>query len=218
MHGRHALEPMSLAVSVSLMDVSFIHEIAPSFTELFTEKILLTPFRTQNIPPPMSSHQLSSNTLTDVSSGGLFLSQVPHHISLSQSHDLLAAVWQEGHVMMWALQTRITPGGGAAMNPILIWSANLPRELCHYRQVLVSSENSDDDHGTISAAILGSDVNGNDRIVIHDFEHVILPLKSISVTRSRTVSLQQKNGRLVLHELPGHLAWQAPDGSIFQGV
>lgn len=180
------------------------------------QKILLTPFRTQNIPPPMSSHQLSSGTLTDASSGGLILSQVPHHISLSQSHDLLAAVWQEGHVMMWALQTRITPGGGAVMNPILIWSANLPRELCHYRQVLVSSEYKDDEHRTISAAILGSDVNGNDRIVIHDFEHVILPLKSISATRSRTVSLQQKNGRLVPHELPGHLAWQAPDGSIFQ--
>ncbi|KAG1835906.1 pol II transcription elongation factor [Suillus subalutaceus] len=179
------------------------------------QKILLTPFRTQNIPPPLSSHQLLVNTPTDASCGSLFLSQVPPHISLSQSHDLLAAVWQEGHVMMWALQTRITPGG-AAMNPILIWSANLPRELCHCRQVIVSSENDDDEHRTISAAILGSDVSGNDRIVIHDFEHVILPLKSILPTRSRTISLQQKNGRLVPHDVPGHLAWQAPDGSMLQ--
>lgn len=180
------------------------------------QKILLTPFRTQNIPPPMSSHQLLVNTPTDASSGSLFLSQVPPHISLSQSHDLLAAVWQEGHVMIWALQIRITPGGGAAMNPILIWSVNLPRELRHCRQVLVSSENVDDEYRTISAATLGSDVNGNDQIVIHDFERVILPLGSISVTRSRTISLKQKNGRLVAHKIPGHLAWQAPDGSIFQ--
>ncbi|KAG1738258.1 pol II transcription elongation factor [Suillus lakei] len=182
------------------------------------QKILLTPFRMQNIPPPMSSHQLLANTPTDAdaSSGGLFLSQVPPHISLSQSHDLLAAVWQQGHVMVWALQTRITPGGGAAMNPILIWSANLPGELCRCRQVLVSSGNDDNEHRTISAVILGSDVSGNDRIVIYDFEHVILPLKSISATRTRSISLQQKNGRLVPHEVPEHLAWQAPDGSIFQ--
>ncbi|KAG1767483.1 pol II transcription elongation factor [Suillus placidus] len=180
------------------------------------QKILLTPFRTQNIPPPMSSHQLLVNTPTDASSGDLFLSQVPPHISLSQSHDLLAAVWQEGHIMMWALQTRITPGGEAAMNPILIWSTNLPWELCHCRQVLVSSKNDDNDHRTISAAILGSDVNGNDRIVIHDFEHVILPLTSLEATRLRTISLQQKNGRLIPHEVPRHLAWQAPDGSIFE--
>ncbi|KAG1866975.1 pol II transcription elongation factor [Suillus tomentosus] len=180
------------------------------------QKILLTPFRTQNVPPPMSSHQLLANTPTDVSSGSLFLSQVPPHISLSQSHDLLAAVWQEGHVMIWALRTRITPGGGAVMNPNLIWSANLPRELCYCRQVLVSSENDDGEHRTISVAILGSDGSGNDRIVIHDFEHVVSSLESISATRSRTISLQQKNGRLIPHEVPGNLAWQAPDGSIFQ--
>ncbi|KAG1812305.1 pol II transcription elongation factor [Suillus variegatus] len=181
------------------------------------QKILLTPFRTQNVPPPMSSQQLLANTPTDVSSGSLFLSQVPPHISLSQSHDLLAAVWQEGHVMIWALRTRITPGGGAVMNPNLIWSANLPRELCYYRQVLVSSENDDGEHRTISAAILGSDGSGNDRIVIHDFKHVVVSsLESISATRSRTISLQQKNGRLIPHEVPGNLTWQAPDGSIFQ--
>ncbi|KAG2050912.1 pol II transcription elongation factor [Suillus hirtellus] len=180
------------------------------------QKILLTPFRTQNVPPPMSSHQLLVNTPTDVLSGSLFLSQVPPHISLSQSHDLLAAVWQEGHVMIWALRTRITPGGGAVMNPNLIWSANLPRELYYCRQVLVSSENDDSEHRTISVAILGSDGSGNDRIVNHDFEHVGSSLESISATRSRTISLQQKNGRLIPHEVPGNLAWQAPDGSIFQ--
>ncbi|KAG1726875.1 pol II transcription elongation factor [Suillus paluster] len=180
------------------------------------QKISLTPFRTQNVPPPMSSHQLLVNTPTDPSSSRLFLSQVPSHISLSRSYDLLAAVWQEGHVMMWALQTRITAGRGAAMNPILIWSASLPRELCRCRQVLVSSKDDDGEHRTISAAILGSDVCGNDLISIHDFEHVTLPLKPISATRIRRVSLQQKNGRLVPHKVPEHLAWQAPDGCIFQ--
>ncbi|KAG2158594.1 pol II transcription elongation factor [Suillus bovinus] len=180
------------------------------------QKILLTPFRTQNIPPPMSSHEVIMNTPTDASSGSLFLSQVPPHISLSQSHDLLGAVWQEGHVMIWALHTRITPGGGAAMNPNLIWSANLPREFYHCRQILLSCENGGDERVTISAAILGSDVSGNDRIVIYDFEHVVLPFKPISATRSRTISLQQKNGRLIPHEVPGQLTWQAPDGAIFQ--
>lgn len=119
--------------------------------------------------------------------------------------------------MIWALQTRITPGRGTVMNPILIWSASLPRDLCQCRQILVSSK-GDEDHVAISAAILCSDVNGNDQIFIHHFEHVTLPLKPVSETRVRKVSLQQKNGRLIPHEIPEHLAWQAPDGCIFQGV
>ncbi|KAG0700203.1 pol II transcription elongation factor [Suillus ampliporus] len=180
------------------------------------QTILLTPFRTQNVPPPMSSHQLLVNTPADASSGHMFLSQVPAHMSLSHSYDLLSAVWQQGHVMMWALQTRTTLGREAVMNPILIWSASLPREFCQCRQVLVSSKDDGDERRTISVAILGSDVSGNDLISIHDFEHVTLPLASISSTRITKVSLQQKNGRLIPHELPEHLAWQAPDGCIFQ--
>ncbi|OJA14136.1 hypothetical protein AZE42_06727 [Rhizopogon vesiculosus] len=179
------------------------------------QKILLTPFRTQNVPPPMSSHQLLVNPPTDVSFGP-FLSLVPSHITFSKSHDLLGAVWQEGHVMIWALQTRITPGRGVAMNPVLIWSASLPRELYQCRQVLVSSKGDDEEHITISAAILGSDIGGNDQIFIHDFERITLPLKPVSETRVRKVSLQQKNGRLIPHDIPEHLAWQAPDGCIFQ--
>jgi len=120
--------------------------------------------------------------------------------------------------MIWALQTRITPGRGAAMNPILIWSTSLPPELHQCRQVHVSSKGDDEEHVTISVVILGSDIGGNDQIYIHDFERVTLPLKPVSVTRVRKVSLPQKNGRLVPHEIPEHLAWQAPDGYIFQGV
>jgi elongator complex protein 1 len=164
----------------------------------------------------MSSHQLPLNTPADASSRPS-LSLVPSHVTLSKSHDLLGAVWQEGRVMLWALQTRITPGRGTVMNPILIWSASLPRE-CQCRQVLVSSKGDDEEHMTISVAILGSDVGGNDQIFIHDFERVTLPLKQVSETSTRNVSLQQKNGRLIPHEIPEHLAWQAPDGSIFQGV
>jgi elongator complex protein 1 len=104
------------------------------------------------------------------------------------------------------------------MNPILIWSTSLPPELHQCRQVLVSSKGDDEEHVTISVVILGSDIGGNDQIYIHDFERVTLPLKPVSETRVRKVSLPQKNGRLIPHEIPEHLAWQAPDGYIFQSV
>lgn len=165
----------------------------------------------------MSSHQLLVDIPRDASSDPS-LSLVPSHITVSKWHDLLGVVWQEGHVMIWALQTRIMPGREAVMKPILIWSTSLPRELHQCRQILVSSKGDDENHTTITVAILCSDIIGNDQIFIHDFEHVTLPLNSVSETSVRKVSLQQKNGRLIPHDDPDHLAWQAYNGCIFQGA
>lgn len=76
-------------------------------------RLLLTPFRTQNTPPPMSSYHLT-------------LPSTPVHACLSSSDDTAAALFANGHVMVWKLNTRL-PGpkgsklrrGGKVAEPVL---------------------------------------------------------------------------------------------------
>ncbi|WVO22664.1 uncharacterized protein IAS62_003995 [Cryptococcus decagattii] len=76
-------------------------------------RLLLTPFRTQNTPPPMASYHLT-------------LPSTPVHACLSSSDDTAAALFANGHVMVWKLNTRL-PGpkgsklrrGGKVAEPVL---------------------------------------------------------------------------------------------------
>ncbi|KAI0048587.1 IkappaB kinase complex, IKAP component [Auriscalpium vulgare] len=81
--------------------------------------LLLTPFRTQNVPPPMSSFQLSLPSKPFIL-GPKQLSLV--YASFSPSSDALAALWEPGYVEIWALHTRIGPGRGPVMAPSKMWS------------------------------------------------------------------------------------------------
>lgn len=77
--------------------------------------ILLTPFRTQNVPPPMSSSVL---TLLPPSS----LANVPLHAAFSPTHDHLGVLWRSGLVEIFDLRTRIGPGSGKVLDPVLLCS------------------------------------------------------------------------------------------------
>ncbi|EAL20131.1 hypothetical protein CNBF2080 [Cryptococcus deneoformans B-3501A] len=78
-------------------------------------RLLLTPFRTQNTPPPMSSYHLA-------------LPSTPVHACLSSWEDTAAAVFANGHVMVWKLNTRLpspAPGsklkrGGQVAEPVIV--------------------------------------------------------------------------------------------------
>src|ERR1700720_1936449 len=86
-------------------------------------KILLTPFRTQNIPPPMSSCQIlvpSSGALTSSDM------RTPIHASFSSTEDVLAALWETGYIELWNLNTRIETACQKVMEPILLWSGRIP--------------------------------------------------------------------------------------------
>lgn len=70
-------------------------------------RLLITPFRTQNTPPPMSSYHLT-------------LPSTPVHACLSNWQDTAAAVFTNGQVMVWKLDTRLPeprpeagPGSGS---------------------------------------------------------------------------------------------------------
>lgn len=76
-------------------------------------RLLLTPFRTQNTPPPMSSYHLT-------------LPSTPVHACLSNWDDTAAAVLPNGHVMVWKLNTRLPGpkgsklrGGGKVAEPVM---------------------------------------------------------------------------------------------------
>ncbi|KAK0495026.1 pol II transcription elongation factor [Armillaria luteobubalina] len=110
--------------------------------------ILLTPFRTQNVPPPMSSYQLA--LLPEPSE----VSRIPVHVCFSHSSDLLAVLWETGYVEVWDLSTRLTPGRRKVMDPKKVISRTTPSAYPgSYRQVILRSDGS--------LLLLGSD-NGDE--------------------------------------------------------
>ncbi|WVQ75470.1 hypothetical protein IAR50_005095 [Cryptococcus sp. DSM 104548] len=77
-------------------------------------KLLVTPFRTQNTPPPMSSYQIQ-------------LPSTPVHISVSDWEDTASAVFSNGEILTWKLNTRLPGpkgsrlrGGGKVAEPEII--------------------------------------------------------------------------------------------------
>ncbi|WWC91266.1 uncharacterized protein L201_006209 [Kwoniella dendrophila CBS 6074] len=87
------------------------------------QKLLITPFRTQNTPPPMSSYHLD-------------LPSVPVHVSLSDITDSLALLFSDGLVQVWDLSTRLPDpksgsrlrGGGKVAEPKLRYSSTIKAE------------------------------------------------------------------------------------------
>ncbi|GMK55839.1 hypothetical protein CspeluHIS016_0208950 [Cutaneotrichosporon spelunceum] len=83
------------------------------------DRLLVTPFRTQNTPPPMSSYQLS-------------LSAQAMHVSMSPSEDALAVLTTTGMVQIWDLNTSLPEAGasrlragGTVSGSKLRWERNL---------------------------------------------------------------------------------------------
>ncbi|KAI0030870.1 IKI3 family-domain-containing protein [Vararia minispora EC-137] len=76
--------------------------------------ILLTPFRTSNVPPPMYAHTLPLPPTHFPPSAA------PRHIALAQSTDTLCALSPSGHVTAYDLRTH-----GRTLDPRHLFSADL---------------------------------------------------------------------------------------------
>lgn len=126
--------------------------------------ILLTPFRMQNVPPPMSSHRL---TLCPSPSAPQRTLSTPSHLSFSSSEDILAVLWETGYVELWNLCTRLESGRGPVMTPELVWSGTLDgarfREICAWTNVPGGA--------TARIAALGTGNGGTDVLRILDIRH-----------------------------------------------
>lgn len=85
----------------SLTEVSLHACISGAYSDSNADKLLVTPFRSQNVPPPMSAYTIS-------------LPAVPVHVSVSSDEDALAVVFGDGRIQVWDLNTRIPDKGSSA--------------------------------------------------------------------------------------------------------
>ncbi|KAN0081459.1 IKI3 family domain containing protein [Tylopilus felleus] len=177
------------------------------------DEVLLTPFRSQNVPPPMSSYQLK--TSLSPSSADTPLSRTPVHIALSLSNDLLASVWQNGRMSVWSLNTRIGPGKGKVMDPTLVWTAGPCDGEQFWRQVTVS-DLTEGGKRIMRVALLGSQ-GGYDLLAIHEIEIASAGDDKPAKEESFLVKMPGVNGRPItsyIHLLP---IWQGTNGEIYEG-
>ncbi|KAG6846716.1 hypothetical protein H0H93_012298, partial [Arthromyces matolae] len=150
-------------------------------------KILLTPFRVQNVPPPMSAAHITFSSTH----------RAPVHASFSADSDTLAVLWENGYVELWNLQTRLQGGRGKAMDPTNVWTGSVDN-VKNARQI----------HWTSSSTL---------HILWTDYiaDHVTsLQLEDNKVKGLATTSLPSINSRLVATTNP--LASQIPSGEIYR--
>lgn len=192
--------------------VSHIYICPPSIYNLqfifFSGKLLLTPFRIQNIPPPMCSYTLSLPFSESSSAVKIKLLYTPVHSSFSSSHDILAVLWESGYVELWEMHTRLGPGRGPIMKPSLMWSEEICSVSSNRQVALMTTDGPIPENSTARVIILGSDSHGNDHAIVIDIEQG-------SSTRTHHVELPSRNGRLI--SLDKTIVWQAPGGQIYEG-
>ncbi|KAH9022450.1 IkappaB kinase complex IKAP component [Lactarius hengduanensis] len=147
--------------------------------------VLLTPFRMQNVPPPMSSHRL---TLRPSPSAPQRTLSTPSHLSLSSSEDILAVLWETGYVELWNLCTRLEFGRGPVMTPELVWSGAIHgarfREICVWTNVPGGA--------TARIAAVGAENGGTDVLQVLD-------IRQESTDTLETPLLESWEGAVVVH-------------------
>ncbi|KAH9846478.1 IkappaB kinase complex IKAP component [Lenzites betulinus] len=164
--------------------------------------ILLTPFRSQNVPPPMASHSLALQLPLELQRTQRRTTPVPVHAAFASTSDLLAILWESGVLQVFDLKTRLGPGRGKVLNPALVWAGSL--ESRSYRQVAFAPRAADEG---LRLAILGSDPGG-------DAMDVVTVLDIANGDAAKTdVAFVAHNGRLIPSK---DIVWEAPDGKIFQ--
>ncbi|KAI5988054.1 pol II transcription elongation factor [Pisolithus albus] len=181
------------------------------------DHVLLTPFRTQNVPPPMSSYQLpvrAQHTVGDTSAS--FLRRTPSYISLSPSNDILGALWGDGHIVVWSLHTRMGPGTGKVMEPVLLWTKDLGDEDGHWRQVQVSILDADGDERNLQVVVLGTTKQRFDLVSVHEIRLSHTEEQLHIVETHRTAELPGKDGRLISSLESSSSFWQSRKGEIFR--
>ncbi|KAI0314583.1 IKI3 family-domain-containing protein [Amylostereum chailletii] len=150
--------------------------------------ILLTPFRTQNVPPPMSSFQLAIQPSAAISK------RTPVHMSFTALEDILAVLWDSGFVELWRLHTRTGPGRTPVMAPEKMFGGTLGEvsSTPDFREVAVwASEASAGQDVSTRVAILGRTPSGSDVVQVTTVD------KGQSA-RSSSLNLEGRGWKLVL--------------------
>jgi elongator complex protein 1 len=124
--------------------------------------ILLTPFRVQNVPPPMSSYKFAFRHSPSAPPRTL---STPCYVTFSPTKDILAALWETGYVELWDLHTRLEFRRAPVMTPELIWGGPL-LDRAIFREISVSTSAPGGAIARIAA--LGVESNGIDVLQVLD--------------------------------------------------
>ncbi|KAG8722224.1 hypothetical protein FRC09_006606 [Ceratobasidium sp. 395] len=151
------------------------------------DAILVTPFKLQNVPPPMSSFKLNLSTETT-------RRPPPVHLALSPDSRLLGLLFANQEIQVWDLCLR-TGTKGKIADPRIVWSGSASgTNSTRPRQLALSNS-------TVAALYSSQDDNQQDTIQITPFKTAP---DSVPVTASVPSS-----GRLI-----GHSYYQDAQGQI----
>ncbi|KAJ4471530.1 IkappaB kinase complex IKAP component [Lentinula aciculospora] len=168
--------------------------------------VFLTPFRTQNVPPPMSSIQLALLADPEKSQLPRSAARVPVHTCFSSSSDILGVLWEHGHVEVYDLRTRLGPGKGKVMKPTKIGTCSVDNTNIYCRQIMISTSTGSADSHSFTILILGS-LSNSDVVMNVRFD-------GERMTETGTVTMPSRNGRLVRSSDVD--VWEAENGELFK--
>ena len=154
-----------------------------------TANILLTPFRTQNVPPPMSSHKLALQPALGP----------PVHVAFGHVGDVLGVLYANGLVELWDLHTRTTVGRGKPMVPEKIASHEV-KGGHDWRQIAIVQ-----DGASTTVCCLGTAEDGQDIVVCLDLKG-----------QKHSAIAPGRHGRLL--SSGSAATWQAADGKLYDGM
>lgn len=199
----------SMAVS-AFLNLSKDYTNVPQFS---SANILLTPFRTQNVPPPMSSYQL----LLSVFDPLYTTPRIPTYTAFSLNMDILAVLWESGYLQVSDLRTRLGPGKGKVMDSNMLWAgpvsdvdAAIGANTRVYRQV-VFWQTAEVDVSVVQLVVLGANLTGNTNDVIF-----IVAIEKSKMVNCLEVTMSGRNGTLVPSDQG--ITWQSPNGEIYVGM
>jgi len=170
---------------------------------LSTASILLTPFRSQNVPPPMSSYQLAVPPNFSLTSATPAHS-TPVYVTFSPENDTLGILWEHGYAEIWVLKMRLLPGSGKIMDPFRIWAGIIHENKdTRWRQVAVQLKGPDSYTVTILGTVPGA---ATDTIAT-------LSVKAGTMDSISKFQLPFRNCRLLTGPVVD--TYQGPNGNIF---
>ncbi|CAA7260510.1 unnamed protein product [Cyclocybe aegerita] len=164
--------------------------------------ILLTPFRSQNVPPPMSSFQLSVSPEPS-SSWFCPTSTTPIYAAFAAEDDTLGILWEHGYVELWSLRMKLLPGPGKIMEPSKTWAGSIGAETdVRFRQLDVKAVGS-----TYVLTALGFRQEKSRDVLS------TVTISEGSVYQSSSIELPYRNSRLLTPSILN--TYQAPSGEIY---
>lgn len=177
----------------------------------------MTPFRTQNVPPPMCSYKLIISDITTPTYTP-HEKRTPIHVALSSEGDVLCILHHGGRIQLWKLGTRLPGGGtinrGPAYAPyklcdtLLDVSENViePRQICIW-----GNPGTTDTPGSLESFRVACLSNHADADVVS-----VLDFVRGEVTEATRVIIPGQHGRLVYSN--EGIFWQSRNGVIHTGV